>query len=264
MLNRIIKAGLSYHQVRCVDRILSKKRKRPVHLNGVRRFLCLQMNAIGDAVMTQPSWSTIRKAFPDATIDLACSPHIAPLFENDPAIHRIHRLGKSRYRPWLFEDCSGVRQALDGAHYDVIVDFTALPLTAALCAQVDMPFSVGFQRRMSGRGGMLDLGLAYDLTYPYSEEVHCRAMMLNLAKSICKLDDPDPAPKIYTDDESLRKASAVLESRGLQEGRFITIHPGTKWSPKAWPARHWQTLIGTLRDEMDGSYSSWGESRIEE
>lgn len=253
MLRRIIKAGRSCNQLGCMDRVLSKKRKRSVDPGGARRFLCLQMNAIGDAVMAQPAWSAIGKAFPGATIDLACSPHIAPLFENDPALHRIHRLRKSRYRPWLFEDGSSVRETLRGARYDVIVDFSALPLTANLCAQEEMPFSVGFQRRMEGWRGGLDLGRAYDGTTPYSEEVHCRALMLHLANVICNLDDPEPAPKIYTDDASLRKASAVLESLGLREGSFITIHPGAKWSPKIWPAGHWQTLIRKLRDDMDAS-----------
>lgn len=253
MLKKIIRDALSYYQFRFVNKVLSKKKSRPIDLSGSKRFLCLQMNAIGDAIMTQPAWAAINRSFPDATIDLACSPHIAPLFENDPTIHRIHRLGKRKYQQWLFDDFDGVRQALGRINYDVIVDFTALPLTAILCAQDNMPASIGFQRPIRSWGGVLDLGLAYELTYPYSEDAHWRTLMLDLVTSTCKIKCDEFAPKIYIDRESIQKASALLFSHGLKERSFITIHPGAKWSPKVWPTQYWQILIRTLREKMHES-----------
>jgi ADP-heptose:LPS heptosyltransferase len=249
MLNKIARTALSYYQNRLVDRALSNKRNRPLDLSGSKRFLCLQMNAIGDAIMTQPAWAAIGRAFPDATIDLACSPHIAPLFENDPFLDRIHCLTKGKYRQWVFEDFDGVRQALGRIHYDLLVDFTALPLTAILCAQENMPSSVGFQRFIKGWGGVSDLGRAYDLTYPYSEVLHCRTLMLQLVKSICNPDGFARTPKIYLDRGSIRKASDLLSRYGLKEKSFLVIHPGVKWPPKAWPTRHWQRLIRILQED---------------
>jgi ADP-heptose:LPS heptosyltransferase len=248
MLKKIIRHALSYNEIRYVNRVLSNKTKRAADLRGARHFLCLQMNAIGDTIMTQPAWAAIRGSFPDAIIDLVCSPHVAPLFEKDPAIRRIHRLKKRRYRPWLFGDSEGVRQELIKGRYDLIIDFTALPLTAALCSRNDMPLSIGFQRNMKTSAGIMDLGRAYDMTYPYSEDVHLRTLMHRLVSSLSETDNREVAPKIYLDDDSIRKAADLIASLGLKQKSFIIIHPGAKWPPKAWPVEHWQALIRTLQE----------------
>jgi ADP-heptose:LPS heptosyltransferase len=253
MLKKIIRHVLSCNEIRYVSRTLSNKTRQAVDLRGASRFLCLQMNAIGDTIMTQPAWAAIRRSVPDATIDLACSPLVAPLFENDPAIQRIHRLTKLRYRPWLFEGVEGLSRALIKANYDIVFDFTALPLTAALCAGNNMPPSIGFQRSMKNSAGIMELGRAYDMTYPYSEDSHLRTLMLRLVSSLSEMDNREVAPKIYLDDDSNRKAEDLIASLGLKEKSFIIIHPGTKWPPKAWPVQHWQALIRSLRENRKES-----------
>jgi heptosyltransferase-2 len=44
------------------------------------------VNWIGDAVMTLPAIRAIRKAFPEAHIDLLVKPGVAPVFEHVPCI----------------------------------------------------------------------------------------------------------------------------------------------------------------------------------
>jgi ADP-heptose:LPS heptosyltransferase len=144
-----------------------------------------------------------------------------------------------------------VKQALGNSNYDVIIDFTALPITAVLCAQDNMPSSIGFQRSIKSWGGVTDLGRAYDFTSPHSEETHWRTLMLDLVAPLCETTDFEFAPKIYVDSDSVRKASALLSRHGLKEKSFIAFHPGAKWPPKCWPTQHWQTLSQTLREKID-------------
>ena len=198
MLRKIIRRLLSYNEFRYVNRVVSKKRRQSIDLRKPLRFLCLQMNAIGDTIMTQPAWAAISKTFPSATVDLACSSLMAPLFENDPVISRIHRWSKRRYRPWLFEDYRCVRQAIIKTRYDIIIDFTALPLTAALCARNDMPPSIGFHRIMRTSAGEFDLGRAYDMTHPYSEQAHLSALMFCLVQSLFETEKRAVNPKIVS------------------------------------------------------------------
>lgn len=253
ILRKIIGIILDYNEVRYVNAALSRKQERHVDLTRTRRILCLQMNAIGDALMTQPAWAAIAGHFPDATVDLACSPHIAPLFENDPLIYKIRSLEKSRYRPWLFDDFRAVNRILSNEKYDMIFDFTALPLTAALCARIDMPPSVGFQRMMRTSTGVIDLGRAYDFVCPYSEDAHLRTLMSDLVASLFGIEHGVHSPRLYLDDVSLGKASALITDHGLKEKSFVIVHPGAKWAPKAWPVRHWQELIRILSREMNES-----------
>jgi ADP-heptose:LPS heptosyltransferase len=76
---------------------------------------------------------------PSTRIDLACSPQVAPLFEADPAIRKIHPLRKQSLRPGFLNTPGRGPRGLGREGYDLIVDFTALPLTALLCCQQGMP-----------------------------------------------------------------------------------------------------------------------------
>ena len=53
------------------------------------KILVRGVNWIGDAVMTLPAITAIRKFYPDARISLLVKSSVAPLFENSPDIDEV-------------------------------------------------------------------------------------------------------------------------------------------------------------------------------
>lgn len=251
MLKPLLRHLMALHQVRATGQAFKGKQKRPLDLCRAKRLLCLQMNAIGDAVMTQPAWAAIANAFPGAAVDLVCAAPIAPLFAQDPALRRIHLLTPRRYRAWLVDQRRDVLRLLADDPYDALIDFTALPLTALLCADPLAPPSAGFQRTIGTSAGGIDLGAAYDLTVPYSEQAHIRGLTGSLARALVGTELALPSPRLHLAPETLDRASTLMGRLGLQEKGFILVHPGTKWPPKSWPIPYWQDLLDLLNTRGD-------------
>ncbi|MDY6950055.1 MAG: glycosyltransferase family 9 protein [Thermodesulfobacteriota bacterium] len=201
--------------------------------------------------MTQPAWSHLSAALPAASIDLLCRPHIAPLFRDDPAISSVVPCESQRFRSWLFKNRSEVQSLLIHGNYDAVIDFTALPLTAAVCAAKKAPPSVGFHRIVDTVRGAIDLGLAYDRTFPYSEKAPIRHLMLQLVSPWAGLYEKERPPLLHFRDKAIRKTASTMRKKGLKEGDFVILHPGGKWSPKRWPICHWRDLLSILNRQLD-------------
>jgi ADP-heptose:LPS heptosyltransferase len=131
--------------------------------------------------------------------------------------------------------------------YDLLIDFTALPLTGLACARESAPPSIGFQRQVETPRGRIDLALAYDRTFLYSDEAPLRDLMLRLVSpwGIGNVDRSIPCLSIGGD--ALQKADVILEAKGLAKDRFIVLHPGGERPNKRWPASHWHDLLKLLR-----------------
>lgn len=249
MIRELIRKLLAMQMGLHLGKALAGKTMRDLP-NKPGRILCFQMNAIGDAVMTQPAWWKLKSMFPEAGIDLVCRPHIAPLFAEDPSIDAVFSFENLKYRSWIFREAGRLEDLMEQRGYDLVLDFTALPLTAAVCAKQATPPSVGFERAMVSPLGRFDLGEAYDLTRPYSETAPIRALMGGLAEIYTEAGSPGPVPELCLSGAAMEQGRLLLKKKGLEEGRYIILHPGAKWPPKRWPAPYWRQLVEMIEAKL--------------
>jgi ADP-heptose:LPS heptosyltransferase len=237
---------LDISRKRYLSALLKGKEHTEFKLHGARRFLCIQMNSIGDAIMSQAAWASLKAAIPDAHLDLICRHYIAPLFRGDPSISHLYPLKSRRFRSWLFEDGRRAEGILIGGRYDLVIDFTEDPLTASLCAQKFCPPSIGFRRISDGSAKDTPIASAYDLTFPYDPMEPVRPLFMRLVSPWVVIPGETRSPVLYLEDLTLSKAMETLRNKGLIAKRFIVAHPGAKWSPRRWPLLHWRLLIEKL------------------
>lgn len=250
MLKSLAKSYLEWEKARSFREKVRPKQGRNISIEDTSRTLCIQLNAIGDAIMTQPAWAALKGSDPERRIDLLCRSHIAPLFKNDPNINGILAFNPRKYRPWLFEDGKKLSDIISCGRYDAIVDFTALPLTAGLCGHKNAPPSVGFSRFMRFGDEVIDIGQAYDLSFPYSEERPLRHLMVRLVASHTTTREVARRPTLWIGEEVVEKARALLSKVGIESSGFVVIHPGAKWPPKQWPVACWSSLIRFMTKEL--------------
>jgi ADP-heptose:LPS heptosyltransferase len=250
MLKSLAKTCLEMEKARFFRARLVRKQGRKIGLHGGSHILCIQMNAIGDAIMTQPAWASLKRSDPEGRIDLLCRSHMAPLFKQDPSINDILAFNPRKYRSWLFEGGESLSDILSGGRYDAIIDFTALPLTAGLCGHKKAPPSAGFSRLMRFRDKSINIGQVYDLTFPYSEEEPLRKLMIGLVESFTAIHGDAKRPALWIGNDVVQKAKERLGKAGIEGPGFMVIHPGAKWPPKQWPAMHWRSLIHFITKEL--------------
>jgi ADP-heptose:LPS heptosyltransferase len=241
---------LDFSRKRYLSALLKGKKHAEFKPHGAKRFLCIQMHSIGDAIMSQAAWASLKAALPDSHLDLICRHYIAPLFRADPSLSHLYPLKSRRFRSWLFEDGRGVEEILIGGRYDLVIDFTEDPLTASLCAQRFCPPSIGFRRISDGAAKDTPIASAYDLTFPYDPMEPVRPLFMRLVSPWVVMPGETRSPVLYLDDLTLNKAMETLRNKELIPKRFIVAHPGAKWSPRRWPLEHWRRLITRLGETL--------------
>jgi ADP-heptose:LPS heptosyltransferase len=131
---------------------------RPLpRVESPRRILLVQLDHLGDAVLTSPLLDRLHAAYPGAKIDVLASPSNREVFEADPHVHRVHLAARNwferdRGRWALGSAVWGLGRSLRRERYDLGLDVRGDILTVLVLALAGIPRRVGWAM---GGGGFL-------------------------------------------------------------------------------------------------------------
>lgn len=210
-----------------------------------RSILLVQLDHLGDAVMTAAILPALRRHYPLARIDVLAAPWNREVFENCGEVDAIHVSGVNRFaagwRPhWLLAQCWwGVR--LRRQQFDLGIDVRGeMPLAAVL-------WLAGVKRRVGwdcGGGGFLLTDSAKFV--PGRPEMESRLALLKLLGIDAPLDLLDKAPW-FIPPAAARSSVGDRLDRCREGGEpLIVLHVGAGTPAKRWSAAHWQELLGRI------------------
>jgi heptosyltransferase-2 len=260
----------------------------PAPFEPPRRVLVVQLDHLGDAVLTSPLLERLRAAYPGAAIDVLASPSNREVFEADPNIRRVHVAARSWFdrRRGHAALASAVWQlgtSLRRERYDLGIDVRGDVLSVLVLTLAGIPRRLGWA--MGGGGFLLTDVAAW---VPGRHEVESRLALLE------RLGVGDDAPARVSvpvsDDDRVRVgrrlraawrgerkrarravraglSGAAAEPRvvrpapgpdepdQLHAGRFgaaaplLAVHLGAGTAAKRWPATHWRALLARFLDD---------------
>ena len=219
-------------------RLLSPRRTREPAVP--RKILLIQLDHLGDAILSTPLVEGLSRCYPQASIEVLASSASAGWFAMLPQVSRVHVLEANRFarksrRGWIGAVLAwGLR--LRSMRFDLGVDVRG-----------DFPIAVlmwlgGIRRRVgwtSGGGGFLLTDAPEWISNRH--EVDSR---LALLECITPTNNRDVAPFA-----SLRKRFSSTESlSGCRQAAHPTVlvHLSAGTQAKQWPAEHWRDLIRLL------------------
>lgn len=204
------------------------RRVRPVRaVPSPNRVLLVQLDHLGDAVLTSPLVARLRAAYPRASIDVLASTSNREVFEADPNVDRVRLAEKSwferhRGRWAMLSAVWSLGRSLRGTGYDLGIDVRGDILTVLVLTLAGIPRRAGWA--MGGGGFLLT-----DVTdwVPGRHEVDSRLALLDTlgipvdgpARVSVFVSDADrvdvsrrlrdawPEPVTEPDDRSWRSAS---------------------------------------------------------
>jgi heptosyltransferase-2 len=144
-----------------------------------RRILVVQLDHLGDAVLTTPLLARLRAAYPAAAIDVLASASNHEVFAADPNVDRVRLAEKSwfdrrRGRCALLSAVWALGRSLRGAGYDLGIDVRGDILSVLVLALAGIPRRVGWTM---GGGGFLLTDVAEWV--PGRHEVGARLALLD-------------------------------------------------------------------------------------
>lgn len=204
----------------------------------VRRILLVQLDHLGDAIITTAMLAPLRRAFPQASIEVLASARNGALFSACEEVDRVHvaRLNRFTSRipglwlPAMFAWAWRLRRRA----YDLGIDVRGEFPHALLLWLAAVRRRVGWN---AGGGGFL-LTDSPEFV-PQRPETESRAALL----ATLNLDPAGPIlPRLNARADD-RLWPQLADSR---RRRRIVLHIGAGTPAKRWPATHWRELLGRL------------------
>jgi heptosyltransferase-2 len=187
------------------------RRFRPLpSTNGPERILVIQLDHLGDAVLSTPLLSELRAAYPAAAIDVLASPSNHEVFDGDPNVDRVRVARRTWFerRPdrWaLLSAVWNLGWMLRGARYDLGIDVRGDVLSVLVLALAGVRRRVGWSM---GGGAFLLTDVAEWI--PGRHEVRSRLALLERLGI-----EPDPSARVEVhipDEDRILVARRLAES----------------------------------------------------
>jgi heptosyltransferase-2 len=211
-----------------------------------RRILVVQLDHLGDAVLSGPIFARLRKSFPEARIDVLASASNQAFFGADPSIDRVH----VAERNW-FERRPGARAIISAAwqlgrrlrseRYDLGIDVRGDVLSVLVLALAGIPRRVGW--RMGGGGFLLTDVAEWD---PGRHEVLSRMALL---ESLGLAGDPPDRLQSHVRDRDRARVARML--REAWPDRLPARAPSRRIAVGVGPGPHPRRQPPPLPDPPD-------------
>lgn len=213
---------------------------KPLDTATVQRVLLIQLDHLGDSVMTTAMFASLRRRFPQATIDVLAAPWNWEVFAASKEIGRIHVSRWNRFRRgfrfgWPAAFLAWVPR-LRARRYDLAIDVRGDFPNAVLMQLCGIPRRVGWA--CAGGGFLLTDSAEF---VPGRAEVESRrALLVALGAEVRELEGPRFAPST----EAIRFVAHMLGEFRHGDRALWVLHVGAGTAAKTWKVEHWRELLG--------------------
>lgn len=207
---------------------------------GSPRFLISRLSHIGDAILTLPLATQLKREFPTCQIAWAAEPAAGKLLKFHPAIDRLITVP----RGWLRQPKAWrrLRNELRSFNPEFSFDPQGLLKSAMLARLSAASLRVGFRGRFGREGSTW---LNNRLVTPQSTHLVDRTLELLSPLQIAPGEVHFDLPVC---PQSLERCRIWLAAEGLSQ--FLLLNPGAGWPSKQWPAERFGLLAERARSEL--------------
>ncbi len=231
-------------------------RMRPESVNP-RHILVIRLDLIGDLVLSTVVIRTLKRAYPEAAIDVLATPGSAKILEHDPDIAQLITYDPNIWRrPQALLRINNWRalrlllQRLHARHYDIAVSVFG-PWAAILAVLSGAKRRVGFGKE--GYPGFMTDNVP-GKHWTRGERKHEVDYCLELAKAAgATVSADDRIPHLYVQSQARQEVAQLLEAEGVSSAQpLIACHVSSNnGQSKRWPLPYWATLIARLVRDLN-------------
>ncbi len=203
-------------------------------LSRLRRVLVIKLRHHGDVLLATPVFAALRAALPEARIDAFINRETLPMLEGNPDVDGfllLDRAARDRGLSARIAEELRLRRALRAAGYDAVINLTEGDRGRMAGRLAGATVRVGFAPRGRAAGGYTHV-----VKQPATPR-HAVERNLDAVRRMGIFPPPEARTLRFAIAETDRAAvRAHLTAAGLEPGRFLQVHPASRWRFKTWPA----------------------------
>ena len=223
--------------------------KDPVPLADVRRALVIKLRHHGDVLLSSPVFSVLKAHAPQVEIDALVYADTAEMLTLHPAISQVHGIDRQWKKLGPLGQLAAewrLLQTLRGRRYDLVVHLTEHPRGAWLARFTGARWAVA--PKVNGRGGFWRKAFTHFHSSPRGTPRHTVETNLDALRRIGLYPARDERRvTLVPGGNAEARVDALLREHRLESGRFVHIHPASRWLFKCWTAAGWAATIERLR-----------------
>ena len=241
---------------------------KPIDLREVERVLVIMLRHHGDVLLTSPVFGALKHRFPHLEIDALVYGDTSPMLANHPAIAEIHCIDRSWRKAGLAAQARGIAgllRRLSRRRYNLTVHMSVHWFGAWVNRVLRPRYALVPDFQKAKRSGRLWRG-SFTHFYPYRAGPHKHMVAKNLdALRFLGIDPGEPESRLVLRpvEAAYARARALLSEAGLGAGRFVAVHPTSRWLFKCWreeamaqvldhlAAAGWPAVLTAAPDKME-------------
>lgn len=213
-------------------------------------ILLIQLDHLGDAVLTTTMLPALRRRYPSARIDVLCSTWNREVFASCAEVDRLHvsRWNRFSRRLSLIWPLGIVWWGwkLRRQRYGLAIDVRGEAPLAALMWLAGARRRVGWD--CGGGGFLLTESARYE---PARHEMESRLALLATLGIAARRPPAVARPRFHPGSVARSVIGRRLEALGRLDRPLCVLHIGAGTAAKRWPAAHWQELLGRIALDFD-------------
>lgn len=200
------------------------------------KFLVIRFKEIGDAILSLPVCTSLKKSFPGAQVDYLVYEHVAPLFEGHPDVDHVLTITRSeRDHPLQYlKKMLWLRRQ----RYDAVFDLITLPASAAITYLSGAKRRVGFDHKKNR-------SFLYETRVPHPVTGNSITAKLALLEGFGgKLVLDASFPRLSLREEELRAMDRRIAAAGIDRARPVfAFAVYSRDDFKRWPPEYFVEVI---------------------
>jgi len=226
-------AYLQYH-----EKYLRRGQWLKQDLGALQNILVIKLRDIGDNILLSALFSNLKKAAPQASINVLTYEYSKSVFDHNPHIDEIYGLSKQASQ----NEVNEIIQQLNGKKFDLTINTHSGGLSTRILGKLNSPHKLN--NHYIGRNKNYNVVVPQFEHYRSSSErdLDClRAMGI----------EPETSrPEIHLHPDEIDWAEKELAARGFDpEKKLILIHPTAAVEIRAWGMDKFGELIKLLEKE---------------
>ena len=211
-------------------------------MNGI---LIIAPNWIGDAVMTQPLLSALKKQYPKSNIDVLASTWVASIYRACSEVNQVIE-AKFEHKQLQWDLRKKLANELAAEKYQACFILPNSLKSALIPWLANIPFRVGY--RGEWRFGLINLSLDNPSKVnrpPMVEHYLALSQLLNEEQSA--LNIISLVPKLNISTAAKQSVQAKLRRANIEPSNIYVMCPGAEYGPtKRWPTSYFAALAQRL------------------